>query len=188
MQTHPTLRTTSLLSAITLAFACSACTAMPDEPLASGTNTDIVAQSTNVPAPRPSQPPIQTVSADAPAPIQTVKIEVDPMTVELAKASAGEPVMTPWRHYVDGQLIVMYQDGHRSAAARAANQKMGAKVIQAFPVMRGALVALPAGMTVPEAVAKFSEMPGVIAVSPNAVATEPSTTASATKSNAVAGL
>jgi hypothetical protein len=162
MQTHTHLRTTFSVIAASLAFACTACTAMPDEPLASGTNNDVlVAQTTSTPQAPPSQPPIQTV-----------KIEVDP-TAELARAAAGEPMMTPWRHYVDGQLIVMYQDGHRSKAARAANEKMGVKVIQAFPTMRGALVALPEGMDVPEAVAKFQQMPGVIAVSPNAVASVP---------------
>lgn len=166
MQTHPTLRTSFPLIAATVAIACTACTAMPDEPLASGTNNKLfVAQATNVPAAPPSQPPVQTV-----------KIDVEP-TADLAHDGTPNGVMTPWRHYVDGQLIVMYQDGHRSAAARAANQKMGVKVIQAFPVMRGALVELPAGMDVPEAVARFQQLPGVINVSPNAVASEPETVA-----------
>lgn len=165
MQLHHALRTSFPLIAATLAIACTACTAMPDEPLASGTNQDIlVAQATNAPPAPPSQPPVQTV-----------KIDVEPAAAE--SAGAGDVAMTPWRHYVDGQLIVMYQDGHRSAAARAANEKMGAKVIQAFPVMRGALVALPAGMSVPEAVARFQQLPGVINVSPNAVATQPETVA-----------
>lgn len=165
MQLHPTLRTSFTLIAAAGAIACSACTAMSDEPLASGTNNDIlVAQSTNAP-PTPSQP------------TQTVKVEVAPPAEAIAEEMASDQLMTPWRHYVDGQLIVMYQDGHRSAAARAANQKIGAKVIQAFPVMRGALVSLPPGMSVPEAVAQFQALPGVINVSPNAVATEPDTVA-----------
>jgi hypothetical protein len=164
MQLHPALRTSFPLIAASLAIACTACTAMPDEPLASGTNHDIlVAQSTSAPPAPPSQPPIQTV-----------KIDVEP-AAQVARAT--DTGMTPWRHYVDGQLIVMYQDGHRSAAARAANEQMGVKVIQAFPTMRGALVALPAGMDVPEAVARFQQLPGVINVSPNAVATEPDTVA-----------
>ncbi|QEI05378.1 hypothetical protein FXN63_05610 [Pigmentiphaga aceris] len=166
MHLHPHLRTSFPLIAASLAIACTACTAMPDEPLASGTNNDIlVAQSTNAPPAPPSQP------------TQIVKIEVAPAVETAAQTPAGDPLMTPWRHYVDGQLIVMYQDGHRSAAARAANQQIGAKVIQAFPVMRGALVALPAGMSVPEAVARYQALPGVINVSPNAVATEPDTVA-----------
>ena len=165
MQLHPTLRTSFTLIAAAAAIACSACTAMSDEPLASGTNNDIlVAQSTNAPITPPSQP------------TQTVKVEVAPVEA-IAEETASDQLMTPWRHYVDGQLIVMYQDGHRSAAARAANQKIGAKVIQAFPVMRGALVSLPPGMSVPEAVAQFQALPGVINVSPNAVATEPDTVA-----------
>jgi len=166
MQLHPTLRTSFTLIAAAGAIACSACTAMSDEPLASGTNNDIlVAQSTNA----PQAPPVQ--------PTQTVKVEVASPVEAVAQETAGDQLMTPWRHYVDGQLIVMYQDGHRSAAARAANQKIGAKIIQAFPVMRGALVALPPGMSVPEAVAQFQALPGVINVSPNAVATEPETVA-----------
>jgi hypothetical protein len=166
MQLHPTLRTSFTLIAASAAIACTACTAMSDEPLASGTNNDIlVAQSTSAPTTSPSQP------------TQTVKVDVAPPAQAIAEETSGDPLMTPWRHYVDGQLIVMYQDGHRSAAARAANQKIGAKVIQAFPVMRGALVSLPAGMSVPEAVAQFQALPGVINVSPNAVATEPDTVA-----------
>ena len=166
MQLHPTLRTSFTLIAASAAIACTACTAMSDEPLASGTNNDIlVAQSTNAPLTPPSQP------------IQTVKVEVISPVEAIAEEAASDQMMTPWRHYVDGQLIVMYQDGHRSEAARAANQKIGAKIIQAFPVMRGALVALPPGMSVPEAVAQFQALPGVINVSPNAVATEPETVA-----------
>ena len=106
MQLHPTLRTSFTLIAAASAIACSACTAMSDEPLASGTNNDIlVAQSTNAPITPPSQP------------TQTVKVEVAPVEA-IAEETASDQLMTPWRHYVDGQLIVMYQDGHRSAAAR----------------------------------------------------------------------
>ncbi len=148
-------RTSACLTALGFAAFCTAAVAAPDAPQASHA--------------APHKIESQHASA-AYTGVQEVVVVMSGPEPQAEEGFDNDPLMTPWRRYVDGQLIVMYQDGPDSAGARTANRYIGAKVIQPFPAMRGALVQLPAGMSVPDAVAKYSQLPGVINMSPNAVA------------------
>lgn len=78
-----------------------------------------------------------------------------------AAAGGGPAVNAP------AQVIVQYRGGVKSFEAQTANQKVGATVVQAFDVIGGALVALPAGMSVQEGVALFKKQPGVVNAEPD---------------------
>lgn len=82
-------------------------------------------------------------------------------------AAAGSATATGPAANAPAQVIVQYRGGVKSFEAQTANQKVGARVVQPFDVIGGALVALPAGMSAEEGVALFKKQPGVVNAEPD---------------------
>ncbi|GEM_PF-693103 len=80
-------------------------------------------------------------------------------------AGAGEP--GPW---FEGEILVGYRD---AAALRAIVTRLGGAVVETIPRIRAALVALPPGMSVPQAVRELtlSKPPGLRYAEPNYIRT-----------------
>ena len=66
------------------------------------------------------------------------------------------------------QLIVTYEGGPKSAAAQAANAKVGTIFVRPMGSGDAAVVTLPAGTNIDQAIATFKAQPGVIQVEVNA--------------------
>ena len=71
------------------------------------------------------------------------------------------------KKYVEGELLVKYQNGLASADSLFANTLSGATVVQAFPDLGWQLVKLPAGVTVEQALSQYSNLAGVEEAQPN---------------------
>jgi subtilisin family serine protease len=71
------------------------------------------------------------------------------------------------KKYVEGELLVKYQNGLASADSLFANTLSGATVVQTFPDLGWQLVKLPAGVTVEQALSQYSNLAGVENAQPN---------------------
>ncbi|HEX8196275.1 MAG TPA: S8 family serine peptidase [Pyrinomonadaceae bacterium] len=71
------------------------------------------------------------------------------------------------KKYVEGELLVKYQNGLASADSLFANTLSGATVVQTFPDIGWQLVKLPAGVTVEQALSQYSNLAGVENAQPN---------------------
>ncbi|HEX8567216.1 MAG TPA: S8 family serine peptidase [Pyrinomonadaceae bacterium] len=71
------------------------------------------------------------------------------------------------KKYVEGELLVKYQNGLASADSLFANTLSGASVVQTFPDLGWQLVKLPAGVTVEQALSQYSNLAGVENAQPN---------------------
>lgn len=80
---------------------------------------------------------------------------------------AGVPVLSAAPESVPGQLLVKYQAGASAAVRAAAAREIGIVVLKDFPRFDLQLVQLPAGMTLNEGIAAFSNTPGVQFAEPN---------------------
>ncbi|HLM02356.1 MAG TPA: S8 family serine peptidase [Pyrinomonadaceae bacterium] len=69
--------------------------------------------------------------------------------------------------YADGELLVKFKDGTASAAARSANSRFGARVVEEFPDLGWQRVKLPAGVPVETAAARYAGLSDVEYVQPN---------------------
>ncbi|MDQ3816016.1 MAG: DUF4820 domain-containing protein [Armatimonadota bacterium] len=85
----------------------------------------------------------------------------------LSGCSGGGGSVPPPTNYVAGQLLVKYEGGPSSQAARAANARIGATVIDTFDSIGWALVRLPQWLSVPDAITLYEQQPGVLAAEPN---------------------
>ena len=71
------------------------------------------------------------------------------------------------KKYVEGELLVKYQNGLASADSLFANTLSGATVVQTFPDIGWQLVKLPAGVSVEQALSQYSSLAGVENAQPN---------------------
>jgi len=69
--------------------------------------------------------------------------------------------------HFDSRVIVFYRDGVESASARTANAAVGATLLRPLAVENAAVVSLPAGMPVAEAIRLFMQQPGVTLAEPD---------------------
>lgn len=69
--------------------------------------------------------------------------------------------------YVDGELLVKFKNGTISASAARANDQIGALVLEQFADLKWQRVKLPAGLTIGEAIARYTEIPDVEYAQPN---------------------
>lgn len=69
--------------------------------------------------------------------------------------------------HFDSRVIVFYRDGVESASARAANAAVGATLLRPLAVENAAVLSLPAGMPVAEAIRLFMQQPGVTLAEPD---------------------
>ena len=67
----------------------------------------------------------------------------------------------------DSRVIVFYRDGVESDSARAANAAVGATLLRPLAVENAAVLSLPAGMQVAEAIRLFMQQPGVTLAEPD---------------------
>jgi len=74
--------------------------------------------------------------------------------------------LNPGVHF-DSRIIVFYRDGVESASARAANAAVGATLLRPLAVENAAVLSLPAGMPVAEAIRLFMQQPGVTLAEPD---------------------
>ena len=65
------------------------------------------------------------------------------------------------------RVIVFYRDGVDSNSARAANAAVGATLLRPLAVANAAVVSLPEGMSVEEAIRLFKLQPGVTLAEPD---------------------
>ena len=86
----------------------------------------------------------------------------------------GEPRMTQTpaapsngASHFKSRVIVFYRDGVDSASARAANAAVGATLLRPLAVENAAVVTLPEGMPVEEAIRLFKLQPGVRLAEPD---------------------
>ena len=86
----------------------------------------------------------------------------------------GEPRMTQTpatpsngASHFKSRVIVFYRDGVDSASARAANAAVGATLLRPLAVENAAVVTLPEGMPVEEAIRLFKLQPGVTLAEPD---------------------
>lgn len=77
------------------------------------------------------------------------------------------PESADTRIHFDSRVIVFYRDGVESASARAANAAVGATLLRPLAVENAAVVSLPAGMPVAEAIRLFMQQPGVTLAEPD---------------------
>ncbi|MDQ4123915.1 MAG: S8 family serine peptidase [Acidobacteriota bacterium] len=71
------------------------------------------------------------------------------------------------KKYVEGELLVKYQNGLASPDSLFANSISGATVVQDFPDLSWQLVKLPAGVTVEQGLAQYANLVGVENAQPN---------------------
>jgi hypothetical protein len=69
--------------------------------------------------------------------------------------------------HFDSRVIVFYRDGVESASARAANAAVGATLLRPLAIENAAVLSLPAGMPVVEAIRLFMQQPGVTLAEPD---------------------
>lgn len=77
------------------------------------------------------------------------------------------PESTDTSIHFDSRVIVFYRDGVESDSARAANAAVGATLLRPLAVENAAVVSLPAGMPVAEAIRLFMQRPGVTLAEPD---------------------
>lgn len=73
--------------------------------------------------------------------------------------------------YFKSRVIVFYRDGVDSDSARAANAAVGATLLRPLAVANAAVLSLPQGMSVEEAIRRFKQQPGVTLAEPDGRAT-----------------
>jgi subtilisin family serine protease len=71
--------------------------------------------------------------------------------------------------YVEGELLVKFQGGPKSQAARNAKSALKHEVQRDFDFIGWQHIRLPAGMAVEEALVRYRKLPNVLAVEPNYV-------------------
>ena len=71
--------------------------------------------------------------------------------------------------YAEGELLVKFQGGSRGPSAEQARRLMNHEVKRDFESVGWQHIRLPKGMTVAEGLAKYQELPGVLAVEPNGI-------------------
>ena len=69
--------------------------------------------------------------------------------------------------HFSSRVIVFYRDGVESASARAANAALGATLLRRLAVENAAVVSIPAGMTIAEAIGLLMQQPGVTLAEPD---------------------
>jgi subtilisin family serine protease len=69
--------------------------------------------------------------------------------------------------YVESELLVKFEGGPRGAAAEQARDRMKHEVKRHFDFIGWQQIRLPRGMTVEEGLARYRNVPGVLAVEPN---------------------
>ena len=67
----------------------------------------------------------------------------------------------------DSRVIVFYRDGVESDSANAANAAVGATLLRPLAVENAAVLSLPAGLPVAEAIRLFMQQPGVTLAEPD---------------------
>jgi len=67
----------------------------------------------------------------------------------------------------DFKIIVFYRDGVESDSANAANAAVGATLLRPLAVENAAVLSLPAGLPVAEAIRLFMQQPGVTLAEPD---------------------
>ena len=77
------------------------------------------------------------------------------------------PTPADIRAHFDSRVIVFYRDGVESDSARAANAAVGATLLRPLAVENAAVLSLPAGMQVAEAIRLFMQQPGVTLAEPD---------------------
>ena len=89
------------------------------------------------------------------------------LATSLSAAAELAAVTLPQSEYVEGELLVKFADGPFSRQTDECNARLGAQVLRAFPACGWQHVRLPTGMTVRQALAAYSALPGVAAAEPN---------------------
>ncbi len=69
--------------------------------------------------------------------------------------------------YVEGELLIKFKDGAASSSAARANGEIGARVLERFTDLKWQRVALPKGISVEGAIARYSSLPEVEFAQPN---------------------
>src|SRR5688500_562031 len=69
--------------------------------------------------------------------------------------------------YVPGEILIKLESSPAALRASNALESNGAEILERFPDLGWQRVKIPAGLSVDEAVARYQQIPGVIAVQPN---------------------
>ncbi|MCI0748813.1 MAG: S8 family serine peptidase, partial [Verrucomicrobia subdivision 3 bacterium] len=94
-----------------------------------------------------------------------------PIFTSIGVMATADAAQLP-RH-VEGELLVKFADGSRGAAAERARQTMQHEVRRNFDFIGWQQIRLPRGVSVEEGLAKYRNLPGVLAVEPNYIAEGP---------------
>lgn len=70
---------------------------------------------------------------------------------------------------VEGELLVKFAKNVSAKISRSVHKQVGARMLRQFPQVGWQHVGLPQGMSVEEAIARYKNLPGVVAVQPNYV-------------------
>ena len=81
--------------------------------------------------------------------------------------SAVIPAEASSKNYVEGELLVKFKSGTASGFASAANNEMGAKVLEEFADLGWLRVQLPKGLSVETAMARYANLADVVTAQPN---------------------
>src|SRR5688500_9582523 len=79
---------------------------------------------------------------------------------------AAAPARSP---YVEGELLVKFRGGPRGPAATLARDRMNHQVRRDFNFIGWQQIRLPPGMKVEQALARYANLPNVLAVEPNGI-------------------
>lgn len=82
-----------------------------------------------------------------------------------ASANAAQPP-----RYVEGELLVKFKGGPRGPAAAVARDRMKHELKHNFDFIGWQHIRLPRGMSVDQALARYKQLPGVLAAEPNYIA------------------
>ena len=83
------------------------------------------------------------------------------LVILVALFGATDSVSAAAKNYVEGELLVKFQNGTVSPDNLIANSISGAKIVQNFPELGWQLLKLPAGTSVEEGLAQYSNFAGV---------------------------
>lgn len=71
------------------------------------------------------------------------------------------------KNFAQGELLVKFKYGVASGLASAANNQIGAAVLEEFPELKWQRIKLPAGLSVEQAITKYQNFAGIESVQPN---------------------